>query len=133
MKNISVIGSGTMGNGIAHVFAQYDYNVSRLLIFQKTRFKRPWQLLTRIFHDKWKREALRKKRKSRHSNNITTHTVIKSGIDGAELIVEAASENIDLKLKIFQELDASAGPEMYTGFKHVFHIHHQNCIRYQTT
>jgi len=109
MKNISVIGSGTMGNGIAHVFALYDYHVSLVDISQEA-LQKAQATITKNLSRQVEKGSITEERKKQALNNITTHTVIKSGIEKAELIVEAATENIDLKLKIFQELDATAAP-----------------------
>jgi 3-hydroxybutyryl-CoA dehydrogenase len=94
MKNISVIGSGTMGNGIAHVFAQHGYKVALIDV-------NPAAL------EKAKGNATEDLKNSALSN-ITTYTSIAEGVKNAELVVEAATENSDLKLKIFADMDAHA-------------------------
>ena len=105
MKNIAVIGSGTMGNGIAHVFAQHGYRVALIDIAEEALKKAlttieknlDRQLTKGLITEDVKRNALA---------NITTYTTIKEGVSHAELVVEAATENVELKLKIFKELDA---------------------------
>lgn len=110
MKNISVIGSGTMGNGIAHVFALYDYKVS-LVDISKDALQKAQATIDKNLSRQVEKGTISDEQKKKALANITTHTVMKSGIEKAELIVEAATENVDLKLKIFQELDAAASPE----------------------
>ena len=109
MKNISVIGSGTMGNGIAHVFALYDYRVSLVDISQDA-LQKAQAIINKNLSRQVEKGSISEEQKKKALGNITTHTVIKSGIENADLIVEAATENLDLKLKIFQELDATAAP-----------------------
>lgn len=110
MKNIAVIGSGTMGNGIAHVFAQYDYKVS-LIDVAEDPLRKALAIIDKNLTRQVEKGSITADTKKKALSNITTHTVMKSGVEGAELIVEAATENADLKLKIFQELDACAAPQ----------------------
>jgi 3-hydroxybutyryl-CoA dehydrogenase len=110
MRNIAVIGSGTMGNGIAHVFAQYDYHVS-LIDISEDALTKALGTIEKNLGRQVEKGSITMDTKKRALGNIITHTGIKSGIQGADLIIEAASENIDLKLKIFQELDSCAAPE----------------------
>jgi 3-hydroxybutyryl-CoA dehydrogenase len=109
MKNISVIGSGTMGNGIAHVFALYGHQVS-LIDISDEALQKALVTINKNLSRQVEKGTISEEMKKQALSNITTHTVIKSGIKGAELIVEAASENIDLKLDIFREIDANAEP-----------------------
>ena len=104
MKNIAVIGAGTMGNGIAHTFAQFNYNVQLIDISQNSLDKAIAAIsknLTRMVV----KEKITNADKERTLANITTYTSIKEGTQYASLVIEAATENLDLKLKIFKELD----------------------------
>ena len=104
MKNIAVIGAGTMGNGIAHTFAQFNYNVQLIDISQNSLDKAIAAInknLTRMVV----KEKITNADKERTLTNITTYTSIKEGTQYASLVIEAATENLDLKLKIFKELD----------------------------
>lgn len=107
IKNISVIGSGTMGNGIAHTFAQFDYQVIMVDINQSALDK-ALQTISKNLDRQVSKGTLSEAQKSNTLKNITTFTSIKEGVQNADLIIEAATENIDLKLKIFKDLDDSA-------------------------
>lgn len=104
MKNIAVIGSGTMGNGIAHVFAQTGYNVA-LIDISEDALKRALGPIEKNLDRQIKKEVISEDDKKNTLANITTHTNTEKGVKGADLVVEAATENIDLKLKIFRDLD----------------------------
>jgi len=110
MKNIAVIGSGTMGNGIAHLFAQYDYKVS-LIDIAEDALQKALATIDKNLSRQVEKGTITAEIKNQALSNITVHTVMKSGVEAAELIVEAATENVDLKLKIFEELDACAAPD----------------------
>ncbi len=104
MKNIAVIGAGTMGNGIAHTFAQFGYSVNLIDISQEALDKAVAKIgknLDRMVS----KEKISEDDKNNTLNNITTHTDLKTGVANAELVVEAATENVDLKLKIFRDMD----------------------------
>ena len=104
MKNISIIGAGTMGNGIAHVFAQNNYNVSLVDVSQQSLDKALATIgknLDRLIA----KGKITEEVKAQTLGNITTFTSIESGVKEAELVVEAATENVDLKLKIFKDMD----------------------------
>jgi len=107
IKNISVIGSGTMGNGIAHIFAQFDYKVN-LIDINQAALDQAIQTITKNLDRQVAKGTLTEDQKSATLTNITAYTSIKEGIQNADLVVEAATENIDLKLKIFKELDELA-------------------------
>lgn len=109
MKNIAVIGSGTMGNGITHVFAQNNYNVS-LIDISEEALNRALGTIEKNLDRQIKKELISEEDKARTLSNITTFSNTKDGVKGAELVVEAATENIDLKLKIFRELDEVCEP-----------------------
>ncbi|GAA0190376.1 3-hydroxybutyryl-CoA dehydrogenase [Fulvivirga kasyanovii] len=110
MKNIAVIGSGTMGNGIAHVFAQNGYNVS-LIDISADALKRALATIEKNLDRQIKKEAITEDDKKNTLSNITTFTSTEEGVKNADLVVEAATENIDLKLKIFRDLDKVCGAD----------------------
>jgi 3-hydroxybutyryl-CoA dehydrogenase len=104
MKNIAVIGAGTMGNGIAHVFAQNGYKVNLVDISQDA-IDRGIATITKNLMRLLSKERITEDVKDNTLQNITTFTSISSGVKDVDLVVEAATENIALKLKIFKELD----------------------------
>uniref|UniRef100_UPI004048D918 3-hydroxybutyryl-CoA dehydrogenase n=1 Tax=Polaribacter sp. TaxID=1920175 RepID=UPI004048D918 len=104
MKNIAVIGSGTMGNGIAHTFAQFGYNV-QLIDISQAALDKGLATITQNLDRMLAKEKISEAEKAKTLQNITTFTSIKEGVKYASLVVEAATENSDLKLKIFKELD----------------------------
>ena len=107
MKNISVIGAGTMGNGIAHVFAQTNFNVT-LVDVSREQLDKAIGTIGKNMDRQVAKGTLTEEAKTSALANITTHTTVEEGVKNADLIVEAATENIDLKLKIFKQLDAAA-------------------------
>ena len=107
MKNITVIGAGTMGNGIAHVFAQNNYSVSLVDVAQDSLDK-AITTITKNLDRMVKKEKITEGDKTSTLNNIATYTSIETGVKNADLVVEAATENVDLKLKIFKEMDQYA-------------------------
>ncbi len=107
MKNITVIGAGTMGNGIAHVFAQSGFNVSLVDISQSSLERAVATIgknLTRLI----KKERISEQEKTDTLDNITTYTSLEQGAKNADLVVEAATENVDIKLSIFKDMDKFA-------------------------
>lgn len=104
MKNVAVIGAGTMGNGIAHTFAQSGFKV-QLIDVSKDALKKGIQTIAANLDRMIVKEKITEQQKLDTLNNITPFTNIKEGVDFAALVVEAATENLDLKLKIFKELD----------------------------
>ncbi|WP_299002987.1 3-hydroxybutyryl-CoA dehydrogenase [uncultured Tenacibaculum sp.] len=104
MKNIAVIGAGTMGNGIAHTFAQFGYNV-QLIDISQAALDRGIATITKNLDRMVAKEKITEDDKNNTLNNITTFTSIKEGVQNTSLVVEAATENVDLKLKIFKDLD----------------------------
>ncbi|WGF92565.1 3-hydroxybutyryl-CoA dehydrogenase [Aequorivita marisscotiae] len=104
MKNIAVIGAGTMGNGIAHTFAQFDYKVN-LIDLSETSLEKGMATVTKNLDRMVAKEKISEADKTRTLGNISTFTKLEEGVKGANLIVEAATENLDLKLKIFRDLD----------------------------
>ncbi|MBF8962178.1 3-hydroxybutyryl-CoA dehydrogenase [Pontibacter sp. FD36] len=110
MKKIAVIGSGTMGNGIAHVFAQNGFSVS-LVDISEEALNKALATITKNLDRIMAKGNLTEEQKSQTLDRISTSTDLRKGVQGADLIVEAATENVDLKLKIFRDLDAFAKPE----------------------
>lgn len=104
MKQIAVVGSGTMGNGIAHVFAQNGFKVALIDISEKALGK-ALGTIEKNLDRQVKKELIDETKKQETLKNITTFTNTSDGVKGAELVVEAATENIDLKLQIFRDLD----------------------------
>ena len=111
MKNVAVIGAGTMGNGIAHTFAQFGYNVSLIDIAQASLDKGLATIAKNLDRQVVK-QIISEDDKNATLNRITTFTSIEDGVKNIELVVEAATENIDLKLKIFKDLDQYTAPEV---------------------
>ena len=109
MKNIAVIGAGTMGNGIAHTFAQSGFKV-QLIDISEASLKRGMDTITKNLDRMVSKEKISETQKEETLSNITTFTSINEGVEYASLVVEAATENIDLKLSIFKQLD-EACPE----------------------
>ena len=105
MKNIAVIGAGTMGNGIAHTFAQSGFIV-HLIDINENSLKKGIDTITKNLDRMVAKEHITEAQKENTLSNITTFTDIKQGVESADLVVEAATENSDLKLKIFKQLDA---------------------------
>jgi 3-hydroxybutyryl-CoA dehydrogenase len=110
MKTIAVIGSGTMGNGIAHIFAQYGYTVS-LIDIAEDALKKALATIEKNLDRQVSKQQITEATKTQALANIKTFTVIQDGVKDADLVVEAATENVDLKLKIFREIDAYCKPE----------------------
>ncbi|MBX2970549.1 MAG: 3-hydroxybutyryl-CoA dehydrogenase [Cyclobacteriaceae bacterium] len=110
MKQIAVIGSGTMGNGIAHVFAQYGYAVN-LVDISEDALKKALATIGKNLERQVAKQLITEDAKNKALSNITTFTDLKAGVATADLIVEAATENVDLKLKIFNDLDTHSKPE----------------------
>jgi len=110
MKNIAVIGSGTMGNGIAHVFAQYGYKVS-LIDISEDALKKGLATIEKNLNRQVEKGTITTDSKTKALQNISPTTSFKDGLQHAELVVEAATENVDLKLKIFREMDEFSKPE----------------------
>lgn len=109
MKNVAVIGAGTMGNGIAHTFAQSGFKV-QLIDISEASLKKGMDTISKNLDRMVAKEKISEDDKTATLNNITTFTNIEEGVEYASLVVEAATENVDLKLKIFKQLD-EACPE----------------------
>lgn len=110
MEQVAVIGSGTMGNGIAHVFAQSGFKVHLVDISQEA-LDRAMKTIEKNLDRMLAKEKIDEATKTSTLNNITTFTDLKTGVSTVDLVVEAATENVDIKLKIFTDLDAFAKPE----------------------
>jgi len=104
MKNITVIGSGTMGNGITHAFAQYGFKVNMVDINPEALVK-GLGVIGKNLDRQLLKGVIDEHAKSSTLNNITTYTSTEDAVKYADLVIEAATENIDLKLKIFKQLD----------------------------
>lgn len=107
MKNITVIGSGTMGNGIAHVFAQHGYAVS-LVDINEAALQKALNTISKNLDRQVAKGSLTEEGKAATLANITTFTKLEDGASKADLVIEAATENMSIKLDIFRQLDAIA-------------------------
>ena len=116
MKKVTVIGAGTMGNGIAHVFAQNGFIVS-LVDVSADALQRGLSMITKNLDRMVAKGSIPAERKEETLKNINTHTSLAEGVKDSMLVVEAATENIDLKCKIFRDLDqlCSAGTILATN------------------
>ena len=104
MKHIGVIGAGTMGNGIAHVFAHSGYSV-RLIDLSEAALEKALATISKNLDRMVAKEKISETDKTNTLNNIETFTDMSSAVKGLDLVVEAATENMDIKLKIFSQLD----------------------------
>ncbi len=107
MKNISVIGCGTMGNGIAHVFAMYGYAVNLIDINENALQKAIAKIGSNLDRQVAKQQ-ITEEQKATTLANITTTTDLKNGVAHADLVIEAATENVNIKLQLFKDIDAAA-------------------------
>ncbi|MBT5147264.1 MAG: 3-hydroxybutyryl-CoA dehydrogenase [Flavobacteriales bacterium] len=107
MKSITVIGAGTMGNGIAHVFAQKGFDVS-LVDMSQDALDRALVTIDKNLSRLVAKDRISENDKKETLARLVTSTDLKASVASAELVVEAATENVDLKLKIFRDLDDSA-------------------------
>ncbi len=104
MQNIAVIGAGTMGNGIAHTFAQSGFKV-QLIDINEVSIKRGLDTIAKNLDRMVAKEKIYETDKTETLANISSFTDLKQGVKNADLVVEAATENIDLKIDIFKQLD----------------------------
>ncbi len=109
MKNIAVIGSGTMGNGIAHTFAQQGYNVALIDISQPA-LEKAMATIAKNLDRIVAKGTITEADKANTLKNITTYTAMAEGVKNADLVVEAATENVEIKLNIFRELEKVCPP-----------------------
>lgn len=107
IKTVAVIGAGTMGNGIAHVFAQNNYKVT-LVDVNAAQIEKALQTISKNLDRQLSKGIITEEQKATTISNINTATAINAGVQNAELVVEAATENTELKLKIFKQLDEAA-------------------------
>lgn len=110
MKNIAVIGAGTMGNGIAHTFAQSGFKV-QLIDISEASLQRGLDTISKNLDRMVAKEKITEADKTATLKNISLHTDIKEGVKSASLVVEAATENVDLKLNIFKQLDEACSAD----------------------
>jgi len=110
MKEIAVIGSGQMGNGIAHVFAQSGFMVT-LIDIHEDALQRALQTIGRNLDRQIAKGLIKEDDKSGTLNRIRITTDLQQGVSGSQLVVEAATENVELKLKLFADLDRYTTPE----------------------
>lgn len=110
MKNVAVIGSGTMGNGIAHVFAQNGFKVA-LIDINEEALQRALKTIEKNLDRQLSKGLIDEGTKKQSLQNITTFTKMEQGVKEAELVVEAATENVELKLGIFKQLDELCRPD----------------------
>ena len=108
MRKIAVIGAGTMGNGIAHTFAQSGYEVS-LIDISADSLQLGMNTIEKNLDRMLKREKISENDKQNTLDKITTYTSMNDGVSGVDLVVEAATESLDIKLKIFSQLDEVCG------------------------
>ena len=107
MKNSAVIGAGTMGNGIAHVFAMKGFNVS-LIDISEAALEKALATISKNLDRMVAKERISEADKAATLQNISTHTDMSAAVKSSDLVVEAATERVDLKLKIFEQLDQAA-------------------------
>jgi len=110
IKQVSVIGAGTMGNGIAHVFAMNGFKTTVIDISEKS-LEKAKNTIEKNLERMVAKGSLTDAQKSATLTNLTFETNLESGVKNSQLVVEAATENIDLKLKIFAQLDAFCAPD----------------------
>lgn len=108
---VAVIGAGTMGNGIAHVFAQNGHTVN-IIDISEASLTKAIETITKNLDRQVAKGSITEEIKNSTLANITTKTMLKEGVTDVALVVEAATENIELKLKIFKELDEYCAPEV---------------------
>ena len=109
IKNIAVIGAGTMGNGIAHVFAQYGFSVT-LTDIDEAALGKAIETISKNADRQVSKGIITQATKDSILSTLHTSTSIETGVVKADLVIEAATENKAVKLKIFKELDAFAPP-----------------------
>lgn len=110
MKNIAVIGAGTMGNGIAHTFAQFGYRTHLIDISEKS-LEKGMQTISKNLERMVSKEKITTDETEQTLANIHKFTSLSEGVKNTDLVVEAATENVDLKLNIFRELDGLCSEE----------------------
>lgn len=109
MNTISVIGSGTMGNGIAHVFSQYGFNVS-LIDVQNTALEKALSTISKNFDRQVAKGSISEEDKKAALGRIQIFTSLQDGVKDSDLVIEAATENLQIKLDLFRQLDQFCSP-----------------------
>ncbi len=104
-QKVAVIGAGTMGNGIAHVFAQSGYDVNLIDVSQPALDK-ALNTIGKNMDRQVKKELMTEDAKNAALGRVKTYTSLSEGVADRDIVVEAATENVDLKIKIFKEMDA---------------------------
>jgi len=110
MKNIAIVGAGTMGNGIAHVFAQNGYQVN-LIDINEQALENSLQTISKNLDRMLQKELINEQKKIETLENISTFANLSDGVKYASLVIEAATENEEIKLKLFKELDSACQDE----------------------
>lgn len=110
MKLITIIGSGTMGNGIAHLFAQYGFP-THLVDISRDALNKALVTIGKNMDRQIAKGTLTEEGKKKSLGNITTHTSLKPAVEKSSLIIEAATENVETKLKLFREIDEFASEQ----------------------
>ena len=110
MKNIAVIGAGTMGNGIAHTFAQFNYKVN-LIDVSEASLEKGMNTIARNLDRMVAKEKISEADKTQTLDNITPFISLNEGVENVDLVVEAATENETLKTQIFKDLDEFCAEE----------------------
>lgn len=111
MQKVAVIGAGTMGNGIAHVFAQNGFSV-HLIDVSQPALDKALATISKNLDRQVAKSAITEEDKQKTLSNLQTFTSLAAGVQNTTLVVEAATENIELKLKIFRELDEHTGNDV---------------------
>ncbi|HEX2095494.1 MAG TPA: 3-hydroxybutyryl-CoA dehydrogenase [Longimicrobiaceae bacterium] len=107
IRRVAVVGAGTMGNGIVHVFAQHGYEVTMVDVASEA-LERARATISGNMDRQIRKGAYTEEEKSAALSRIATATDLAQGVAGADLVVEAATENRDLKFRIFRTLDEAA-------------------------
>lgn len=107
MNKVAVIGAGTMGNGIAHVFAQTGFSVT-LIDVQSSQLEKAIATITKNMDRQVSKGVMTEEQKQKALANLSTSNDVNDGVRNADLVVEAATENTELKLKIFKQIDEAA-------------------------
>jgi len=110
MKNIAIVGAGTMGNGIAHVFAQNGYQIN-LIDINEQALENSLQTISKNLDRMLQKELINEQKKFETLENISTFANLSNGVKYASLVIEAATENEEIKLKLFKELDSACQDE----------------------
>jgi len=126
LKNVSVVGAGTMGNGIAHVFAMHGHQVT-LVDVSEQALEKALSTIEKNLDRMLSKGSITEADKAATLSSIQTSTSLAAGVGSADLVVEAATERVELKLKIFKTSWAC-----HFGFKYLVHFNYQNCFRNQS-